>query len=283
MFLLQCLPNLRNLDLRHSKNLIEVPDLSEVPRLTDLILEGCIQLVHIHPSIGILRDLRLLNLKNCKTLVLNLNILFGISSLEILNISGCSQLLNSKMLMDPSDTKHLEKVDKNTNIIQLPTSSVYKLLMLPFHFFYPPKPQDSIGSLLSSFSFSVPCLFNLDISFCNLLQIPDEIGNLRSLEILNLGGNKFVTLPSTIKQLSYLHYLNLTHCKELKYLPELPTIQEKTIDRYIRGLYTFDCPKLSDLEHCYSIVFSWMKKNLEVTTTPSFLLCLTFSVYTIYV
>ncbi|BAT89926.1 TMV resistance protein [Vigna angularis] len=207
----KCLPNLRNLDLRHSKNLIEVPDLSEVPRLTDLNLQGCIQLVHIHPSIGILRDLRRLNLMNCKNLVLNLNILFGISSLKTLNISGCSKLLNGKMLMVPSDTKHLEKVDKNTNIIQLPTSSVYKLLMLSFHFFYPPKPQDSLGLLSSSLSFFVPCLCDLDISFCNLLQIPDEIGNLCSLKKLNLGGNKFVTLPSTIKQLSKLRCLILTH------------------------------------------------------------------------
>ncbi|WVZ03361.1 hypothetical protein V8G54_024167 [Vigna mungo] len=65
----KCPPNLRNLDMSHSKNLIEVPDLSEVPRLTDLNLEGCIQLVHIHPSIGIMRDLRRLNLKSCKNLI----------------------------------------------------------------------------------------------------------------------------------------------------------------------------------------------------------------------
>ncbi|KOM49981.1 hypothetical protein LR48_Vigan08g080800 [Vigna angularis] len=261
------LRDLRRLNLKSCKNLIEVSDLSEVPRLTDLNLKGCIQLVHIHPSIGILRDLRLLNLKNCKNLVLNLNILFGISSLKTLNISGCSQLLNSKMLMDPSDTKHLEKVDKNTNIIQLPTSSVYKLLMLPFHFFYPPKPQVSLGLLSSFLSFSVPCLCDLDISFCNLLQIPDEIGNLRSLKLLNLGGNKFVTLPSTIKQLSNLRCLNLTQCKELKYLPELPKIQEITIGRCY-SLYTFDCSKLSDMEHCYSIFFSWMTKNLEDYLVP---------------
>ncbi|KOM49975.1 hypothetical protein LR48_Vigan08g080200 [Vigna angularis] len=56
--------------------------------------------------------------------------------------------------------------------------------------------------------------------------------------------------------------------QELKYLPELPTIQEKTIDRYSRRLYTFDCPMLSDMEHCYSIVFSWMTKNLEVYLVP---------------
>ena len=276
----QCLPNLRTLDLSHSKNLIETPDLTEVPSLTILNLEGCIEIVQIHPSIGILRELCHLNLRNCKKLVLNPNVISGLSSLKFLTLSGCSKLVNSKMLMDPRHTEYVEKVDKNTNVIQLPTSSVYKLLMLPFQFFSQPKPQDSLGFLLSSLS-CIPCLSYLDISFCNLLQIPDEIGNLRSLIRLNLGGNKFVTLPSTIKQLSNLEHLNLEHCKQLKYLPELPTIKEKRIDRYHCGLYIFDCSKLSDMEHCYSIVFSWMMQNLEVTT-PSVHSFLTFSVYTIY-
>ncbi|QCD87436.1 hypothetical protein DEO72_LG3g1972 [Vigna unguiculata] len=141
----KCLPNLRRMDLSHSKNLIGVPDLSEVQRLTFLDLEGCIKIVGIHPSIGILRELHYLNLKNCKNLVLNLNILFALSSLRTLILSGCLKLLNSKMLMDPSDTKHLEEVVKITNVIQFPTSSVYRLLMLPFHIFYPPKPEDSLA------------------------------------------------------------------------------------------------------------------------------------------
>jgi len=255
-----------------------VPDLREFPRLTDLKLQGCIELLQI-PSIGILRELSSLNLNNCKKLVLNLNVIFGMSSLRSLFLSGCSKLLNSKMLMDPRHTEHLEKVDKNTNIIQLPTSSVYKLLMFPFQFFSPPKPEDSLGLLMSSSS-CVPCLISLDISFCNLLQIPVEIGNLRSLVKLNLGGNKFVTLPSTIKQLSNLQELNLEYCKQLKYLPELPTIQEKPIDIRL-GLYIFYCPTLSDMEHCYRMVFSWMTQNLQVTTPSSFSF-LTFSAFTIH-
>ena len=118
------------LDLNHSKNLIGEPDLSEVPHLTELNLEGCIQLVQIHPSIGILRELQYLNLKDIKNLVLNLKILFGFSSLRTLNISGCSKLLNGKMLMDPRDIEQLEKVDKNTNIIQLPSSYAYRPIVI---------------------------------------------------------------------------------------------------------------------------------------------------------
>ncbi|QCD87421.1 hypothetical protein DEO72_LG3g1957 [Vigna unguiculata] len=140
--------------------------------------------------------------------------------------------------------------------------------MVPFNFLYPPKPEDSLGLVLSLSS--VPCLVYLDISFCNLLRIPDEIGNLHSLVGLNLGGNKFVTLPSTIKQLSNLERLNLEHCKQLKYLPELPTIKQKNIGGYYElGLNIFDCTKLSDMEHCYSMVFSWMTQNLQVFFQPT--------------
>jgi len=254
-----------------------VPNLSEVECLKYLDLEGCIEVVHIDSSIGNLRQLEELNLKNCKNLVLNLNILMGISSLRLLDLSGCSNLHNSKMLRDSKVTKHLEKVDKNTNMNQLPTSSVYKLLMSLFHFFYPPKPQHSCGLSWSSLSFPLPCLWHLDISFCSLLQIPNEIGNLSSLKVLNLGGNKFVTLPNTIKQLDNLLCLNLEHCKQLDYLPELPKIKERPIDESM-GLYIFYCPKLRDMEHCYSTVFSWMKQNLQVMTS-SFISCLTFCVH----
>ncbi|KAL2328020.1 hypothetical protein Fmac_021447 [Flemingia macrophylla] len=243
------LPNLRNLDLSYSENLIEITDLGGVPRLKNLILEGCVEIERIDPSIGTLEELTCLKLKNCKNLLFELNIISKLNSLEELDLSGCSRLL-----------------DKNTSVIQLLTSSLYKAFMFPFHFLSHRKQEDSPGLLfpyLASFSY----LLSLDVSFCNLRQIPDVIGNLRSLVSLNLGGNKFVTLPTTIKELSKLEYLNLEHCKQLKYLPQLPTIIEKgqkPIHKYYRGIYIFDCPKLSEMERCYRMAFSWMMQNLEV-------------------
>lgn len=152
------------------------------------------------------------------------------------------------------------------------------------------KPEESFGLLLPYLP-SFPCLYSLDLSFCNLLKIPDAIGNLHSLEDLNLRGNKFVTLPNTIKQLSKLKYLNLEHCKQLKYLPELPTTKEKTLNQYWRwGIYAFDCPKLSEMEHCHSMVYSWMMQHFKVmtpcTTRIGYMLSLHmsfFSEYTNYI
>ncbi|XP_029126405.1 disease resistance protein RML1B-like [Cajanus cajan] len=205
------LPNLIHLDLSYSKNLIEMPDLTGVPRLRSLFLIKCINITRIHPSIGILRELAYLVLEDCKNLFHNLNIIFGLKSLEMLNLSGCSKLLNKRLIKKPKEAEHLENVDKNTSVIQLSTSSsVY-----------------AIGSLLS-------------------------------LKTLKLGGNKFVRLPTTIKELSNLHHLNLQHCKQLKYLPELPTTKKNKSGAYYGDLYIFNCPNLSEMEHCYHMVFSWM-------------------------
>uniref|UniRef100_A0A0R0HF10 Uncharacterized protein n=1 Tax=Glycine max TaxID=3847 RepID=A0A0R0HF10_SOYBN len=182
------LPNLEILDLKYSQNLIEMPDLSGVPHLRDLDLEGCTKIVRIDPSIGTLRELVRLNLRNCKNLFLNLNIIFGLSSLVVLNLSA---------------------------------SAIY-------------------------------------------FKSPDAIGNLHSLVILNLGGNKFVTLPNTIKQLSKLRFLILEHCKQLKYLPELPTPKKRKNHKYYGELNTFNCPNLSEMELIYRMVFSWMTQIFEV-------------------
>ncbi|CAJ1978698.1 unnamed protein product [Sphenostylis stenocarpa] len=59
------LHNLKRLDLSHSKNLVEMPDVESAVNLEMLDLEGCIQLRIINPSIGLLRKLTFLNLKNC--------------------------------------------------------------------------------------------------------------------------------------------------------------------------------------------------------------------------
>ncbi|XP_029125871.1 TMV resistance protein N isoform X2 [Cajanus cajan] len=251
------LRKLVSLNLENCKNLIEMPDLTGVPRLRRLTLKGCINITRIHPSIGILRELFSLNLKNCKNLFHNLNIIFGLKSLKALNLSGCSKLLNNRLLKKSREAEHLENVDKNTSVIQLSTSSVYVILMLPLYFLSSHKHGDSLDLLLPYLS-RFPCLRYLDLSFCNLLQIPDGIGTLQSLETLNLGGNKFVRLPTTIKELSNLQRLNLQHCKQLKYLPELPTTKKNKSSAYYGGLYIFNCPNLSEMEHCYHMVFSWM-------------------------
>ncbi|KAG6679413.1 hypothetical protein I3842_14G130900 [Carya illinoinensis] len=62
------LDNLKEFDLRYSKNLIEIPDLTGAPNLENINLKGCKSLCEVHPSIGSLKRLKQLALYGCSSL-----------------------------------------------------------------------------------------------------------------------------------------------------------------------------------------------------------------------
>ncbi|XP_045788673.1 disease resistance protein RUN1-like isoform X4 [Trifolium pratense] len=245
------LPNLRRLDLRHSKNLRKMPDFGDIPNLEELDLKGCIKLVQIDPSIGVLKKLYYLSLKDCKNLVNIPNNIFGLTSLQYLNLSGCP------------------KMNKNP-IPRQSRTSFWKRTTIGLRSFYGYH-EGLASSLVPSF-LSLYCLSEVDISFCGLSQLPSAIGCLRQLVRLNISGNNFVTLPN-LKELSNLEYLNLQHCMLLESLPQLPLptffdhmTKHKTTFKHMKnyyykrkvGLVIFNCPKLGESEYCDNIAFSWM-------------------------
>ncbi|KAK2380926.1 disease resistance protein RUN1 [Trifolium repens] len=262
------LPNLIYIDLSHSRNLIKMPSFLEIPNLERLNLEGCIKLVQIDPSIGILRRLSGLNLENCINLVSIPNNIFGLSSLKHLNLSGCQKLLNNKLLKRQRQIENLEMLDKKESTTQYQSTAVTVLKPSSWYWKIFRRQENSVCLLLPSSS-RLSCLISLDISFCNLLEIPNAIGWLHSLERLNLGGNNFVTLPSSIKELSKLRHLNMEHCTQLKHFPELSSkfvlpIRETFCGGYDMKLYIFDCPNLIETDCCYKMAFSWMIQFLKV-------------------
>ncbi|CAK8576912.1 unnamed protein product [Lathyrus sativus] len=239
------LPKLRNLNLRDSTNLIKMPDFGEFPNLERLNLKGCIKLVQLDPSIGLLRKIVYLNLKNCKSLVSIPNNIFGLSSLIVLKMSGCS----GSCLKEFNNTRHLDISETASHSHSLLPSPTTKTMVFP--------------SFLSLY-----CLLEVDISYCGLSQVPEAIGCLRCLEILDLGGNNFVTLPS-LRELSKLVHLNLENCKCLESLPELPfptTIEHDLPKNFRRrtGLFIFNCPKISDKEKCSRMTILWMTQLIQV-------------------
>ncbi|KAF5471290.1 hypothetical protein F2P56_011732, partial [Juglans regia] len=78
------LDNLKEFDLSYSENLIEIPDLTGVPNLEKINLEGCRSLRELHPSIGSLKKLKALAFDECSSL----EKLPDLSSLECLTYLG---------------------------------------------------------------------------------------------------------------------------------------------------------------------------------------------------
>ncbi|MED6156724.1 hypothetical protein PIB30_017098 [Stylosanthes scabra] len=247
------LHNLTRIELCHSKNLVKIPNLSQAPNLEHLDLEGCIKLVHLDPSVASLKKLSFLNLENCKNLVSIPSNIFDLSSLCSLHLSGCSKLLKYQLLDKPRQS---EQLNTGQGVQRYMRSSICQTLTRPLHFFSSRRRANSIGLLVPSLCrFST--LVSLDVSFCNLVQIPDAIGQLHFLEFLNIGGNNFVTLPHCIKELPKLREFNLQYCKNLKWLHStLLPIGGGTYG----GIYVFNCPSLSDTELCSLTVVSWMIK-----------------------
>ena len=361
-----------------SLKLIETPDLSEIPILEKLILEDCLNLLGVHPSIGVHKKLKVLNLKGCKSLK-TLPRKFEMESLEILILSDCSKvnrisefgenmenvlelhldgtaitklptsigyltclallkLRNCKNLMSlPSNffnMKSLKNLDlfgcskladllenmgidesveeldvSGTAIRSMPSSNAlfptlkkiafdafkglsstnnswYKL-----HSFYSmPRTDDPMGLLSTSFS-GLCSLTKLNLSYCNLKAIPNDICCLLSLRHLNISGNDFGCLPDSIAQISTLKYLYVTNCTSLQSLPKLPL----NID-HIKGfgctsletvpdllnpnslcepkLYLSNCSKLADNQGFIGMFFAAIKKYTKVSLSLSLSLSL---------
>ena len=149
---------LKFIELKRSQNFFETPDFTKIPVLEKLVLEDCINLREIHPSIGVHKKLALLNLKGCKNLR-RLPRKFEMESLEILILSDCS-----KIKTIPEFGENMGCVTKlylnGTAITKLPTS---------------------IGNLSG--------LASLNVRDCkNLMSLPSTFFNMTWLKDLNLCG-----------------------------------------------------------------------------------------------
>ncbi|KAL4594385.1 hypothetical protein ACB092_12G016200 [Castanea dentata] len=365
--------NLKFIELSESLKLIEAPDIIEIPNLESLVLENCINLRRIHPSIGIhkkltilnlgrcqnlrclpnkfemecltelnlggcskitkipefgrnmkrvhclylrgtaittlptsiehLTDLFFLGLQNCKNLVHLPDAIFNLKWIEIVYLEGCSKLNRLPENLGNAESLRLLLLSK-TAIRKVPSSiglltnlkylefggckglssnkSCYELLP----FFSMPTIPHPIDLLFNSLS-QTPAwsLYSLNLEYCNLKTISNDIGFLFSLHELNLSGNDFVCLPESIIQLSNLERMNLSNCTSLRSLPKLPLkiryveaegcISLKMLpdplkpsDSLEPSLYLQNCFQLADNQSCVDWFISGIKKSLKLSPPP---------------
>ncbi|PRQ22492.1 putative leucine-rich repeat domain, L domain-containing protein [Rosa chinensis] len=106
---------LKFIKLCHSQKIVQTPDLTGVQNL-----EGCKTLVILHQSVGQLKRLILLNLKDCESLE-SLPSKIEMESLETLILSNCSKV--KKIPEFAGNMEHLSKLYLNeTAIEKLPVS-----------------------------------------------------------------------------------------------------------------------------------------------------------------
>jgi len=183
-----------------------------------------------------------------------------VPNLERLNLEGCVELVEMDLsICLPKKLVFLNLKDCK-NLISIP-NGISGLNSLEYlNLCNCSKAFNNLRHLEWPSLASLSCLREVDISFCSLSHLPGDIGDLSCIERLNLGGNKFVTLPS-FTLLSKLEYLNLDHCLMLTSLPELPSPAAIKHDEYwSAGMYMFNCSELdeNETERCSRLTFSWM-------------------------
>ncbi|XVF78439.1 hypothetical protein PTKIN_Ptkin14bG0133200 [Pterospermum kingtungense] len=173
---------LKFMDLKGCNNLTNTPDFTMTPNLESLILEGCARIVDVHPSMLVLRKLKLLNLRACKRLRRFPIKKLGMESLEKLILSGCSYL---------ERLPEIDGVMKCLKELYLDGTSIEKL-------------PSSIGHLSN--------LVLLNLEDCsNLVGLPSGIEGCKCLKTLILSGClKVETLPENLQQVELLEVLDLS-------------------------------------------------------------------------
>ena len=233
--------------------MIETPNFSGAPNLKKLILRGCKRLSKIHASLGNLKQLIQLDLNGCKSLK-SLPNKIGLEALEILDLGGCSRLekfpeivgnmlLLSKLYLNKTPIKDLPfAVEHVTGLIELDLEDCKNLSNLP----------NAYCSLMS--------LKILTLSGCSKIdELPENLGNLKCLEELNVSRTAIKALPISINLLKNLKVLSLRECEELS-----PKSSNKLVNFQRRSLYP-----MGMLEHSLSSLCSLTELDLSFCNLQS--------------
>ncbi|KAJ9560914.1 hypothetical protein OSB04_006074 [Centaurea solstitialis] len=281
------LPCLETLILKCCNSLKEIhPSIGYHEGLTFVDMERCRSLEKFPPIIR-MKKLETLLLPCCFKLCKFPNIQTHMDNLVELKVvpSSIGRYCTNLVSLDLSSCKHLQSIEGNFHRLQhlkgfclnfsdqtkVPAEGLFDvdccLQMLSlrgtslkkFH-------QVMVSIKLLGFSRS---LVRLDLSACNLVD--GEISSIMwkefsNLQALDLSENKFSRLDSSLSQLPRLKYLNLSNCKDLVELPDLPSSLAILVVRSCDSLQIVDLP--TNLKWLWKLVLpkkaTWVDGNMVV-------------------
>ncbi|PRQ21989.1 putative toll-like receptor, P-loop containing nucleoside triphosphate hydrolase [Rosa chinensis] len=296
---IEVLERLTVLNLKDCKNLVRLPSsVGGLKSLKDLNLSGCSKLDKLPDELGHVACLEKLDVSGSgiRELPSSIGMLEGLVSMSLRDCKHLECLPSSldKLPDELGHVAYLEKLDvSGSGIRELPSSigllknlkefslagckagspKSWNMMFNPFQLL---RKRSHIPAALS-----LPCLSGLhsltklNLSDCNLSELPSDVGCLSSLRYLNLSRNQFSRLPEGIGQLSRLDYLLLERCHKLRRLPELPSYVwvhadncisldtlAKQSNSLLRGYFS-NCFKLVENQSCESITLSLLTGCLK--------------------
>ncbi|XP_042957772.1 disease resistance protein Roq1-like isoform X7 [Carya illinoinensis] len=272
------LDNLKELDMGHSENLIETPDLSGAPNLEIIDFQNCRSLCEVHPSIKELKQLKQLSMAGTGIKHLWKGTLVVLHNLKILNLSNCKNLIETP---DLTRTPNLEEIDftgctnlcevhpsikvlkqiKKIMIIGTGIKQLWKGSLMVLHNLKKLHMGDSENLIETPDLSGAPNLEIIYFQNCrSLCEVHPSIKELKQLKELSMIGTGIKHLwKGTLVVLHNLKILALSYCKNLIETPDLtgtPNLEE---------IYFTGCTNLCEV-HPSIKVLKQIKKIMIIGT-----------------
>lgn len=246
------------MNLSQCQSITQIPDVSGAINLRVLTLERCHKVVRFDKSIGFMPNLVCLSASEC-TMLKSFVPRMYLPSLEVLSFNLCKRLehfpeVTQKMdkplkirMIGTAIKKFPESIGNLTGLEYLDMSNCIRLSDLSSSFFLLPKlatlKVDGCSQLGESFkrfreihSVVNGCsnLVTLHLSDSNLSDEDLHIilESFPKLEDLNVSHNNFASVPKCIKGSLHLKCLDVSYCRNLKEIPELPLSIQRVDARY---------------------------------------------------